>query len=63
MSFFAIVLKGKDYYNIHMKFQVQSINILGLRITRILRFSAYALAIFTEYKAWATWGGGKLEGT
>ena len=31
--------------------------------TRILRFSAYALAIFTEYTAWAAFGGRKLEVT
>ena len=27
--------------------------ILGTKETRILRFSAYALAIFIEYTAWA----------
>ena len=29
--------------------------------TRILRFSAYALAIFTEYTAWAAFGGVSLK--
>ena len=30
---------------------------------RILRFSAYTLAIFTEYTVWAAFGGRKLEVT
>ena len=32
-------------------------------LTRILQFSAYILAIFTEYTAWAAFGGRKLEVT
>ena len=31
--------------------------------TRISQFSAYELTMFTEYKAWATFGGRKLEVT
>ena len=34
-----------------------------LNLTRISQFSAYALAIFTEYTAWATFGVCKLEVT
>ena len=35
----------------------------NMKKTRILRFSAYALTIFTEYTAWATFVGHKLEVT
>ena len=36
---------------------VQYLQIINTNLTRISRFSAYTLAIFTEYTAWAAFGG------